>query len=80
MSSPQLPPLNRSITTARVTSNATKKQEIRTLEALAEHSAVIEELRNALGFQDPKTAMSWVFEQLEQSPDLRSAIFKLLED
>ena len=80
MNGPQLPPLNKSIATSGVAIRATRKEEIRTLEAIAEHSTVIEELRKALGFEDPKTAMSWVFEQLEQSPDLKRAIFRLLED
>jgi len=80
MNGPQLPLLNRSKATSGVTIRRTTQREIRTLEAIAEHSTVIEELRKALGFEDPKTAMSWVFEQLEQSPDLKRAIFKLLED
>ena len=80
MKGPQLPPLKRSMATSRVASRAARKEEIRTLETIAEHSTVIEELREALGFEDPKTAMSWVFEQLEQSTDLKRAIFKLLED
>jgi len=80
MNGPQLPPLKKSMTTSGVAIRATRKEEIRTLEKIAEHSTVIEELRKALGFEDPKTAMSWVFEQLEQSPDLKRAIFRLLED
>ncbi len=78
MKKPELPNFTQE-TIARREAGISRK-EIRTLEALAEHSKIIEELRIALGFHDSKTAMSWVFEQLEESEDLRHAIFKLLED
>lgn len=77
MGKPELPNFGHGNTAKRNT--GLSRKEVRTLEAIAEHSEVIEELRVALGFQDPKTAMSWVFEQLEESEDLRHAIFKLLE-
>ncbi len=45
-----------------------------------EHSAIIQRLCKELGFQQPATAMAWVFDQLEQSKDLQKAIFDLLND
>ena len=79
MLEPQLPSFSNSNALSRVT-RLTREEDVRTLEVIAEHSQVIEELRQALGFKDKKTAMSWVFEQLEQSHDLKHAIFRLLED
>jgi hypothetical protein len=45
-----------------------------------EHSAIIQRLCKELGFQQPATAMAWVFDQLEQSKDLQKVIFDLLND
>lgn len=45
-----------------------------------EHSAIIRRLCEELGFEQPATAMAWVFDQLEQSKDLQKAIFDLLND
>mgnify|MGYP006294034975 CR=1 FL=1 len=77
MRKPELPNFKHAKDSERRT--GISRKEARTLEAIAEHSEIIEELRLALGFNDPKTAMSWVFEQLEESEDLKYAIFKLLE-
>ncbi len=79
MSEPQLPKFQDQ-SKKLMTRWTAAENGIRTLEAIAEHSVVIEELRIALGFKDSKTAMSWVFEQLEQSQDLKHAILKLLDD
>jgi hypothetical protein len=61
----------------------TRHMSVQTVGDLAlyeEHSAIIQRLCAELGFQQPATAMAWVFDQLEQSKDLQKAIFDLLND
>jgi hypothetical protein len=55
-------------------------QKVSDLVLYEEHSAIIQRLCAELGFQQPATAMAWVFDQLEQSKDLQKAIFDLLND
>jgi hypothetical protein len=62
---------------------ATRHLSVRSVDDLSlyeEHSAIIQRLCKELGFQQPATAMAWVFDQLEQSKDLQKAIFDLLND
>lgn len=62
---------------------ATMHLSVRSVDDLSlyeEHSAIIQRLCKELGFQQPATAMAWVFDQLEQSKDLQKAIFDLLND
>jgi hypothetical protein len=62
---------------------ATRHLSVRSVDDLSlyeEHSAIIQRLCRELGFQQPATAMAWVFDQLEQSKDLQKAIFDLLND
>ncbi|SBO43872.1 hypothetical protein [Cyanobium sp. NIES-981] len=55
-------------------------QQVSDLALYEQHSAIIQRLCDALGFEQPATAMAWVFDQLEQSKDLQKAIFDLLND
>lgn len=62
---------------------ATRHLSVRSVDDLSlyeDHSAIIQRLCKELGFQQPATAMAWVFDQLEQSKDLQKAIFDLLND
>jgi hypothetical protein len=47
---------------------------------LDKHSSTISRLREKLGFQKDETVIAWLLEQIEQAPDLGTAIFRLLED
>lgn len=55
-------------------------QKVGDLALYEQHSAIIQRLCAELGFEQPATAMAWVFDQLEQSKDLQKAIFDLLND
>ena len=55
-------------------------QKLSDLALYEQHSAIIQRLCDELGFEQPATAMAWVFDQLEQSKDLQKAIFDLLND
>jgi hypothetical protein len=44
------------------------------------HSSTISRLREKLGFQKDETVIAWLLEQIEQAPDLGTAIYKLLEE
>jgi len=46
---------------------------------LHKHCSTICRLRERLGFQKDETVIAWLLEQIEQAPDLGTAIFKLLE-
>jgi hypothetical protein len=47
---------------------------------LTKHSPTITLLREKLGFQKDETVIAWLLEQIEQAPDLGTAIYKLLRD
>ena len=47
---------------------------------MRKHQHTIGELRDKLGFQNDKTVVAWLLEQIELAPDLDRAIYKLLED
>ena len=47
---------------------------------MRKHRHTISELREKLGFQNDKTVVAWLLEQIELAPDLDQAIYKLLED
>lgn len=69
--------------TEALVQSATMHLSVRSMDDLSlyeEHSSIIQRLCKELGFQQPATAMAWVFDQLEQSKDLQKAIFDLLND
>lgn len=68
------------LTTRKALSRHLSVQNVSDLSLYEEHSAIIQSLCDALGFEKPATAMAWVFDQLEQSKDLQKAIFDLLND
>jgi hypothetical protein len=68
------------LTTRQALSRHLSVQNVSDLSLYEEHSAIIQSLCDALGFEMPATAMAWVFDQLEQSKDLQKAIFDLLND
>ncbi len=45
---------------------------------LSKHSSTITHLCEKLGFQKDETLIAWLLEQMELSPDLETAIYKLL--
>ena len=47
---------------------------------MRKHQHTIGELRDKLGFQNDKTVVAWLLEQIELAPDLDRAIYKLLQD
>jgi hypothetical protein len=68
------------LSAGQVLSRHLSVQCVSDLSLYEEHSAIIKRLCEALGFEQPATAMAWVFDQLEQSKDLQKAIFDLLND
>lgn len=68
------------LATTELVSRHLRVQSVADLSLYEQHSAVIQRLCKELGFQNPATAMAWVFDQLEQSQDLQKAIFDLLND
>lgn len=47
---------------------------------LDKHSSTISRLREQLGFQKDETVIAWLLEQIEQAPDLETAILRLLQE
>ncbi len=47
---------------------------------LDKHSSTISRLRDKLGFQKDETVIAWLLEQIEQAPDLETAILRLLQE
>jgi len=68
------------LATSQLISRHLQVQSVADLSLYEQHSDVIQRLCKELGFQNPATAMAWVFDQLEQSQDLQKAIFDLLND
>jgi hypothetical protein len=68
------------LSTSQALSRHLSVQCVSDLSLYEEHSAIIKRLCEAMGFEQPATAMAWVFDQLEQSKDLQKAIFDLLND
>ena len=44
-----------------------------------DYALLLDRLRGELGFQEQKTALLWILQQLEASPDLRGLILHLLQ-
>jgi hypothetical protein len=47
---------------------------------MAKHSPTISRLKEKLGFERDETVIAWLLEQIELSPDLGTAIYRMLED
>lgn len=43
------------------------------------YALLLDRLRGELGFQEQRTALLWILQQLEASPDLRGLILHLLQ-
>ena len=52
------------LTTRQALSRHLSVQSVSDLSLYEEHSAIIQRLCDALGFEKPATAMAWVFDQL----------------
>jgi hypothetical protein len=57
-----------------------EEDRVKTSALMAKHSPTISRLKEKLGFERDETVIAWLPEQIELSPDLDTAIGKLLED
>lgn len=56
-----------------------KKLVIKPIAASDRYYKLLNQLRGELGFHERETALRWLLDQLEESPDLRHTILLLLQ-